>query len=83
MITIAKNIAREILDKFQIAKVNSRGMPEKNSRREETFAGIDFREWGLSKDLARISFRKRNIFTDFTGIKVRVCLKELFFATFF
>ena len=33
VITIAKNISREILDKFQIAKVNSRGIPEKNYRK--------------------------------------------------
>ena len=33
VIMIAKNIAREILDKFQIAKVNFHGMHEKNYRK--------------------------------------------------
>ena len=67
VIMIEKNIAREILDKFQIAKVTSRGMPEKNSRREEIFEGNRFSRMGLIQGFCKNYFSQTQNLHRFRG----------------
>ena len=45
------------------------------------FAGIDFRELGLTKDFTKINFRKRNLYKDFSEINFVFALSNILSMT--